>query len=149
MKKQWSWGTWIVISFILFGAGTFTMVYISMNESIELVSDDYYEQELRYQDHIDAVKSTNAQEAQITATTGSAMLTLSFPQIGARDTYAGTIQFFRPSDKKGDFQLPLVLDSAYGQRVPSALLAKGLWRIKVSWSVGKQEFYSELPLMMD
>nr|AOR51183.1 hypothetical protein [uncultured bacterium pAM1] len=148
MKLSMNWGTWIVISFIVFAAGTFAMVYISMSTRVDLVTDDYYEKELRYQEHIDLVKGTNALDGQVTLDLTDAMVRLKFPNIGTRDAYSGSIQFFRPSDKGSDFTLPVAVDSSYGQSVPAALFSKGLWRVKMSWIVGNQHYYSELPLMM-
>jgi nitrogen fixation protein FixH len=148
MKLSMNWGTWIVISFIVFAAGTFAMVYISMSTKVDLVTDDYYEKELRYQEHIDLVKGTNSLDGQVALELSNSIVRLSFPNIGTRESYSGSIQFFRPSDKSSDFILPVAVDSSYGQSVPAALFSKGLWRVKISWVVGKQHYYSELPLMV-
>jgi nitrogen fixation protein FixH len=148
MKVNMNWGTWIVVSFILFAAGTFVMVYISMSSNVDLVADDYYEKELKYQDHIDLVKGTNALEQQVGVEQTASTVTVAFPVIGQRESYSGTIQFFRPSDKRGDIMLPVAVDSAMRQTFPAAMFAKGLWRMKISWSVGSQNYYSELPIVV-
>jgi hypothetical protein len=148
MKLKFNWGTWIVVSFILFAAGTFVMVYISMSTDVDLVTEDYYEKELKYQDHIDLVKGTNALDGQVAMEFSDTMLRISFPAIGARETYSGAIQFFRPSDKKSDFILPVSVDSSYSQSIPVSLFAKGLWRVKIAWNVGKQNYYSEQPVLV-
>lgn len=147
MKLKWNWGTWIVISFILFAAGTFTMVYISMSSSVDLVAEDYYERELKYQDHIDLVKGTNALEQQVTTEFAAGVLRITFPALGQRKEYAGSIHFFRPSDKRGDFTLPVAVDTSFSQTFPQQLFAQGLWRIKISWSVGGKQYYSEAPVI--
>ncbi|MCK9409407.1 MAG: FixH family protein [Bacteriovoracaceae bacterium] len=148
MKVQMNWGTWIVVSFIFFAVGTFAMVYISMSTNVDLVTDDYYEKELKYQDHIDLVKGTNALEQQVGIDLTASVLRISFPRIGTRGTYSGTVEFFRPSDKRGDISSPISIDTSFIQTFPAKMFAKGLWRVKISWTVGAQNYYSELPLIV-
>jgi hypothetical protein len=146
MNMKWNWGTWIVISFILFAAGTFAMVYISMSSSVDLVADDYYEKELKYQDHIDLVKGTNALDKQVSTAFTGGVLQITFPALGQRTDYAGSIHFFRPSDKRGDFTLPVAVDTAFTQTFPKELFAQGLWRVKITWNVAGKQYYSEIPV---
>ena len=54
-----NWGVKIVISFVFFIGLLFGLVYISMNQDISLVSENYYEQELAYEDQIQRIKNTN------------------------------------------------------------------------------------------
>ncbi|OZA73450.1 MAG: endopeptidase La [Thiotrichales bacterium 39-47-5] len=48
-----NWGNKLIIVFILFACIIGTMVYKAINTKVELVSKDYYKDELRYQDRID------------------------------------------------------------------------------------------------
>ncbi|MBI2429776.1 MAG: FixH family protein [Ignavibacteriales bacterium] len=147
MKKM-NWGSWIVVSFILFALGTFTMIYISMNSRVDLVTDDYYEKELKYQDHIDVVKSTNELEGKVSFVFASSTITISYPNIEAPSKYSGAIMFFRPSDKALDFSQPVAVDSTYSQTIATDKLIKGMWRVKISWSVGQQNYYTEQPVII-
>ena len=148
MRKKLSWGFWIVVSFILFGMGTFVLVYISMNASVDLVTEDYYEKELKYQQHIDVVNSTNALEGKVEFQFLPSSLNIKFPPAGEPGRYAGTIFFFRPSDKKKDFTTEVKLDSAHSQRISTEKLQHGLWRVKISWSIGGKEYYYEQPVVV-
>lgn len=148
MIGKMNWGGWIVVSFILFAVGTFAMVYISMSARVDLVTEDYYEKELRYQEHIDLVKGSNALTQQVAMDLSADMLRFTFPNLGERTSYAGTIHFFRPSDKSRDVMVPLSVDTAYVQVFPAAMFDRGLWRAKISWSVGQQQYYSEHPIII-
>ncbi|MFA5833358.1 MAG: FixH family protein [Bacteroidota bacterium] len=148
MKIKFNWGFWIVVSFIVFAVGTFTMVYISMSTSVDLVTDDYYEKELKYQNHIELVKSTNALEQKVTMEFSEGSLVIKYPKIGKHDAYSGTIYFFRPSDKQGDFQKEISMDTSYTQSFLTDQFTKGLWRAKIFWNVSGQEYYSELPMII-
>ena len=59
-----NWGNKIAISFIIFIGIIVTMVVISMKQDISLVSTDYYEQEIAYQDQIDRMERTRGLEKQ-------------------------------------------------------------------------------------
>lgn len=146
--KRPNWGTWIVISFILFAAATFVMVSISMNQSVDLVTENYYEKELQYQDHIDVVKNTNALEGKVTFTFASSAVKVTFPGIDAPSKYSGVITFFRPSDKTKDFTQKVNIDSTYSQTIATDKLLKGMWRMKLSWKVGRQHYYTEQPIII-
>ncbi|MDD8018943.1 MAG: FixH family protein [Bacteroidota bacterium] len=148
MKKKSLWGFWIVVSFIVFAGVTFTMVYISMNTNVDLVTDNYYEKELKYQQHIDMVKSTNSLSDQIALNFTPTTLVVSFPKIAERTKYSGTMNFFRPSDKSKDFSKDIRIDSSYSQTIGTDRMAKGMWRIKISWNVGNNQYYNEQPVII-
>ena len=148
MKTGLNWGFWIVVSFMIFAAGTFTMVYISMSSHEDLVTDDYYEKELKYQQHIDLVKNTNALDQKVEMDFIASSLVIKFPRSESNDRYAGTIYFFRPSDKRGDFTRNIDLDSNRTQKFPLSIFSKGLWRVKISWNAGNEQYYSEFPLII-
>ncbi len=148
MKIKFNWGFGIVMTFIIFGIGTFVMVYISMNTNVDLVTDDYYEKELRYQDHIQLVKSTNALEKQVAMELTSSSVKFTYPVIDAPSGYSGTVYFFRPSNRKGDFVRAVALDSSCSQLFPISDFTPGLWRAKISWSAGNQQYYSEMPIII-
>lgn len=147
MNKM-NWGSWIVVSFILFAFGTFAMIYISMNQRVDLVTDDYYEKELRYQDHIEVVRNTNALDGRVSLSFAPSSVTISYPNIDAPSKYSGAVMFFRPSDKTLDFSRPVDVDSMYRQTIATERLVRGMWRVKISWNVGEQQYYTEQPIVL-
>jgi hypothetical protein len=148
MKIKYNWGFGIVVTFILFALATFLMVYISVSTNVDLVMDDYYEKELKYQQHIELVKSTSELEQNISADVTASHIILKFPNLGTRTSYSGTIFFFRPSDKRSDFQKGIDIDSTYSQTISTETMKQGLWRAKIFWRVDKKEYYSELPIII-
>jgi hypothetical protein len=148
MKIKYNWGFGIVVTIVLFGIGTFVMVYISMTTTVDLVTEDYYEKELRYEEHIRLVKSTNALDRPVSMDITQEFVTFTFPNVDAPEKYSGTVFFFRPSNKRGDFVRTVSVDSSYNQRFLLTDFTPGLWRAKMSWKVGPQEFYSEMPIII-
>ena len=54
---KWNWGTKIALSFVGFCGLMIFMTVKSFNTDFHLVTEDYYAEELQYQDHIDRVKN--------------------------------------------------------------------------------------------
>ena len=54
-----NWGNKLVVVFIVFGAFIGYLVYQAVNTKYDLVSKEYYKDELRYQDTIDRQKNAS------------------------------------------------------------------------------------------
>jgi nitrogen fixation protein FixH len=140
---KFHWGTGLAIVFLVFAAGILIMVRISMNREVDLVSNDYYQQELHHQDQIDSQKRSNelSEQPSVRATPGVVILQL--PRTFSPDSTSGTLTFYRPADQHKDFVVALRLDSANTQLVPTSSLPKGLWRLKVRWAHQRRDYYHE------
>ena len=137
------WGKGLVIVFVVFAVGILIMVRMSMNREVDLVSDDYYQQELRHQDQIESEGRSNnlSEHPNIRVTSGEASLTL--PKFFSPDSTSGTLTFYRPADRHKDFIVKLRLDSTNTQLVSTSSLQKGLWKLKVRWAYHHQDYYHE------
>ena len=143
-----NWGAGLVVSFIVFAAAILAMVFVSMNKEVNLVSDDYYQQELRHQDQIESAQRSNLLAEQPSVGVSAAILTLKLPRVFSADNTSGTLTFYRPADRKKDFVVALRLDSGNTQVVPTGSMQKGLWRLKVRWSDQNQSYYHEEPIVI-
>ena len=148
MKKKFNWGVAVTVAFVLFAGAILTVLYIALNTKVDLVSDNYYEKELKYQDHIDVVRNSESLEKNIVCTFSPSAVHVGFPRLVNADEYSGSILFFRPSDKSVDFETPVKLDTSYVQSIPTDKMLKGLWRMQVSWKAGSKEYYFEQPVMI-
>lgn len=54
--RRWNWGKGIVLVYSLFVLGILYLVYQSKQQKLDLVYDDYYAQELMFQNQIDATQ---------------------------------------------------------------------------------------------
>jgi hypothetical protein len=142
------WGNGIVIAFLVFAAGILTMVAISMNREVDLVSDDYYQQELRHQDQIENTRRSNVLTEQPGVEVSGSAVTVRLPKVFSTSGTTGSLTFYRPDNRKKDFNVPIRLDSSNTQTVPIASLQKGLWRVKIRWSQQSQNYYHEEPIMI-
>ncbi len=60
-----SWGKGIILVFVIFILGIGIMVYKSMTKNIDLVTSNYYEKELKYQEQIDKINNSNRLEEKL------------------------------------------------------------------------------------
>lgn len=141
-----NWGTSIVIAFILFIA--FIMYFvINMNVNKkydhDLVTEDYYEEELLHQNEIDKVNNAKELKENVSWKKKDDGILISFPKDLHYKNITGQVFLYRPSNKKFDFEIPISLSDNY-LLIPKTRLLDGRWNIKVDWKYnGKSYIYKE------
>ena len=137
-----NWGTGIIIAFVLFIS--FIMYFvISMNINQkydhDLVSEDYYGQELEFQKDID--KETNAKTLRedLTWKKTNEGIVIKFPSDFDVQKIKGNVFLYRPSNKQFDFDTPISL-SNHNLLIPDKRLLDGRWNIKIDWQYNGQSY---------
>jgi hypothetical protein len=140
-----NWGAKIALSFIVFAIMIFTMVYISVNQDVNLVAEDYYKQEIRYQDQIERMKNTKqlSDRPVIVLNKEGQQVIVTFPEKLAGTMVSGSIHLFRPADYASDFQTGLTLDDNNQAFISLSGKPAGLWKVKLTWRDGEKEYYDE------
>jgi hypothetical protein len=145
LTKIISWPVGIGIIYGLFVLILVVFVIFSMFNTVDLVSEDYYTQELKYQSQIDRINRTSSLNTQLMLEylESEKIINLQFPSEFPPESISGQIVFFRPSDAKLDKVLTINPDIQCSQRIIIKTLQPGLWRIKIFWKVNSSDFYSE------
>lgn len=143
-----SWGTIIVVVYTVFVVGTLTMVYIFMNQDVSLVTENYYAEEIVYQNQIEKKKNSASLDKNISIILNDGYVDIIFPEVTQPEKIKGKIEFYRPSDEARDFTADIQLDSSYVLRIPFKNVKQGYWKIKIDWSDGIKEYYYEKNLMV-
>ena len=125
------------------------IVYVFMNQDVDLVTKDYYGKELKYQDHIDKVNNTGKLGKEVGISLLNDFVQLTFPDSVFNKKASGIIYFYRPSGSVRDFSLPVAVTGNNTQIINTSKLEKGLWKIKVEWGMDGKDFYSEKSLIID
>ena len=141
-NRRINWGTGIVIGIVVFVVISITMTVIFMTQDVSLVSDNYYEKSLSYQDEIDKQSRTNSLNEQVKINFNGEIITISIPSDYISKDISGEIFFYRPSNPKLDFVLLLQLVEG-NQNIPVERLEKGFWRIKLNWTMDGNGYYNE------
>ena len=134
------WGKGILLAIIGFIVIIMTMVVISVRmEGIEMVTENYYEAEINYQDQIDKEKSTLALEREVLQFDAeNQSLFLDLP-VGA----TGILHLFRPSDSKLDQKLTVEIKEENEKTVSIRNLQAGYWKAQLSWQENGESYYQE------
>ncbi len=131
-----NWGTGIVLAFIAFiGFILFFVVRMNMDDRAnhDLVTEEYYKNELVFQKEIDAEKEANTLPFPLEIIRAEEGLQILFPKDMDPTKISGTVSLYRPSNKHLDFDLPLSLSNAH-LLIPDKRLLDGRWDIKVNWN---------------
>lgn len=141
-RKSW-WPKLIIATYACFILFIGNMVRQAMSSDIDLVSKDYYQKEIAYQQHIDQVEATQSMGKQVLLNYAAAAQQFSvvFPAQTAQDSISGQLLFFRPSNASQDFTLPLDLNQDGQQHVATGKLEKGLWKVQLNWKQAGQDYY--------
>lgn len=138
-----NWGTKITIVYSAFVALIVSMVFISSNHKSELVAKDYYAQELKYQEKIDAVENEKKLQTSIDYKIENDSLILSFPLENVNSDFSGELFFYCPSDASKDVKLNLSFDKNGLQKISKAILNKGIYKMCISWNNNNTKYYKE------
>lgn len=134
MKIKINWGTGIVIAMAMFMIFILTFVYKSLTQEYthELVSEDYYKDELLYQNDIDKLNNAGKLDSKITLHNSDKGITIQFPENMDYQQVKGVIYFQRRSNIKLDFNKKITLKSNK-ILIPDSLLVSGKWIVKIDW----------------
>jgi len=137
-----NWGYKILLVFAVFVSGILYMVYSSFNHNIDLVSTNYYEEELKYQDVIDATERANGLSAKLICEVRDDTLYVKFPAEMKQRQVKAELWLYFVADKKKDIKTSMVTST--GQlSVPLTSFNKGMHDVKVSWEAEGAQYYFE------
>jgi hypothetical protein len=124
-----------------------SFVVWAMRQHEDLVSADYYEREVRYQQQLDSMNRSQEVATKVVVTFDPAQqaILISLPAAkGAR----GRVHLYRPSDARLDRELPLSLNQEGVQRLDATGLSGGLWKVRVKWTTEGQEYFLDQPVIV-
>lgn len=137
MKFKISWPAGIVIAIVSFMIFILSFVYkvtFMPEYDHHLVSEDYYKDELNYQQEIDKQNKGIELKENITIKKVATGLLISFPAEFDASKISGTVSFQRLSNDKIDFSFPIELTTS-NLIIKDENLVDGRWDIKIEWSV--------------
>jgi len=145
-----NFGHKILITIILFVSFIISLVvWCVKQDDIQLVSENYYEKEILYQDEIEKIKNTRAYYSEIIKLDESNQnIQLRFASEKLEGAATGNIQLFRPSDADKDLLITIATNAESVQNINTSKLAKGLWKVKLDWSQGGKDFLEEQTIIL-
>ena len=142
MKIKINWGTAMVIAMVLFMAFILQFVYRSIaldKYEHQLVSEDYYKDELYYQQEIDKMNNASKLTQNVKVDRVGEGMLVSFPDEMTFTEITGIVYFQRPSDERLDFQKNISL-SDHNVLITDDKLINGKWKVKIDWKYDEEEY---------
>lgn len=142
------WPYAIMIWMAIFATGVFSFIVFAQRNHVDLVGADYYAQEIQFQKQIDRVANTRAVKREVSIRYAAGEIDLALPAEHARQNPTGTIQLYRPSDASLDQQVLLEVGSDGGQKIDAKKLLPGLWKVRVTWKAGGEEYFFDQSIVV-
>jgi hypothetical protein len=137
------WPLGITLLLVGFFCGITTLVVIASANNTDLVSENYYEQEIQYQARIDGLARAREAGATLTYDAAPRRIVVSLGRNAATPDAPARVELYRPSAADLDQVLPLLPGADGAQMVDAGKLQPGPWNVRASWSVGGREFLLE------
>jgi len=138
-----NWGHKMMLVFLVFVGGMSYLVYRCIKTNYDLVSTDYYKEELSYQQVIDGESRANQLGNKIHIAQNGNELLLQLPNEMKNTAVKGTAWFYYAPDAKRDKQITLNTNAAGEQAINSSQFFPGSYTVKVKWESKGQQYYSE------
>ncbi|MBL0036833.1 MAG: FixH family protein [Flavobacteriales bacterium] len=140
---KFNWGHGIFISMVIFVIMMTSFMVRAFHNQEELVTENYYAEELKYQDRIDRMtNATEAGEAMRTEVVAGALV-LTFPARFAGAPINGSAHLLKPNDSRADRTVELVVDNTGRCTIDTQGWMKGVYHLQVDWNAEGVDHYSE------
>ncbi len=137
-----NFGKGIVVAFILFAVFIGTLVTVCVRQDVDLVSKDYYKEELAYQNQIQRLNNTeHLQQKPTVKLIENNSIQIEFNQ--TEEIQYGELKLFCPSNPKMDKNFKLNSSEKGNQIIELTGLNKGMYKAKLLWTMNGKEFYFE------
>lgn len=143
-----NWGTGIVITLTLFASLMSFMVYRAMQQDFDLVSENYYQEELEYQEVIDRKKNGLMlnEPAKIIREEGGIFLILPTDlQAQKKDI---EVHMYYELEADGDFRFSLQNSHETRFEIPFTEFLNGKWIARVTVYTADKEYYFDPEIVL-
>ena len=137
-----NWKALIAAVYVSFVWMILLLVGMSAGQKIDLVTDHYYEEELKFQGKIDKAKRAAALPQPLSWQITENALQIKYPSAFADSGISGQIRMYCPSDNRNDRHFP-VFSKNNGQTVALSQIPAGRYKIQVDWKSGNETYWNE------
>ncbi len=142
-KFKFNWGTGIAIFYISFVIAMLSFVFWTTGNNRDLVTEDYYAEELVYQKTIDNKARTEDLVGDVAIRSEKGKIDITLPEGMIEKSIKGELFLYRQDDKRKDTKFPFEGDRT-DYTFQSERIVIGRWTVKLSWvSEGKDYYYED------
>lgn len=149
MFKKISWGHGIVIALGSFIAFILFMIFLFPNgqQNSEMITENYYEEELAYQKVIDAKNNADLLPEKPKYNQDQSGIKVIFPEDINNENSKFTIDLHRADDQKLDVKREIKLDGKNTLFIPANILVKGNYVLRTMWTTNNKNFQIDYDLV--
>ncbi|MEO8110576.1 MAG: FixH family protein [Ginsengibacter sp.] len=142
-----NWGYKILVVYVVFVAGILFLVVKSSSQKMDLVTTDYYNKELKYQEKIDAMNRVGQLSAELKYEIVNDKLSIVFPNDFAGKKIEGEVALYCPSDEDKDIRHNFSIEDA-PVIVSMNANTKGNYELQLTWQADGKSYYFEKKLLI-
>ena len=131
---KFTWGKAIFLVMTVFVLLMASFMYRAAFNQEELVAEDYYAQELRYQEEIDKLNRTAALQGKVQLVLDGSNLRIQWPHELHAKAVEGELYLQRPSDARADARFPVKPDTSGVAIIDLGGRLKGAYNAVLEWS---------------
>lgn len=139
----WNWGTGITIFIIAACSAIVFMVYKTTTYHFDMVETDYYSQELKFNDQVQAKRNAKQLSDQMHISNNNDFLIISFPKEMQNQKIEGKVLLYKASDASKDVELPIQLVQENVMAIDQKQLVKGWYNVKASFDMNGKSYIME------
>jgi len=148
MKLKFNWGVGLTIFMVLFMTFILSIVIFTSFLQTDLYAEDYYQQELNYQQEIDA-KNVSAQfDKSFYLTQSTKEVFVHFDELKNWEQLNGKLYFYRPNNAELDRSIAFSPQDGI-QLISKEHFKTGEYEVKLTWKEGEQSFQIEKTVYID
>jgi nitrogen fixation protein FixH len=138
-----NWKIIIATSYLAFVSGMVFLAIKSSEQNLDLVSENYYESAVNYQDVIDASNNAINAESKIVLKYMHDDKEFLISTEGVAKSISGTITFYKPDKASEDFKVEFKTDPSGNQVLPANTISHGNWKVDIDWNSDGKLFHDQ------
>lgn len=138
-----NWGKGITLALIAFAGMMVYFLIRAAGSPTPLVTEKYYEQELKYQQRINNTNRANALSAEVVMQISTKRIRLEFPKEIDPGMITGELTLLRPNDPKLDRKIAITASVDGVFELEGDLLATGRYNALLEWQADGNTYYTE------
>ncbi|MDQ0783593.1 FixH family protein [Chryseobacterium sp. W4I1] len=140
--KNFSWGHGVVIALFAFIIFILSMLFLFPNgqKNSEMVTDNYYEEELKYQDVIDAKQKADDLQEKPVYSQEKEGIRITFPKEYNNSNTTVKFVLNRTEDQNLDIKKSVQLDAQQSILIPAQVLKVGNYTLRLMWTKDKTDY---------
>lgn len=137
-----SWGHKILIVYLGFVVGIMVLVFLANNQKFDLVTSNYYDAELKFQNVIDQKQRVAELSAPPKISHSVNTVSIQLPDEFLNKEVKGELYLYRPSDASKDLKANFTTAKSFVEVALNKNFS-GAYEVKLSWQANGKTYYNE------